>query len=306
MARRRTSGDAVPAVELSASMVVWSARSACASPSLPSASSTACSARRRAPRRQHLAAAARPRAALPTRPAWRPPRSRPSSSAPISARRSASISSGRQRRRRRPCRPPPRSCRRVLRACSAARRGRGAGAARATSADQRDANRRHRFNASGNAPRALSGHAVRASLGARLRVGELDLAAVVGALAEQPEAGRRDDAARATRSSSCSACARRTPAWPAGCWSRRCASRARACTADRRPRTSCRRGDVVELHLDLAVVERLREERQVLEVPGPLVGALLFGRPDLVDLVLLQRADEARPATRSASAAGSW
>ena len=44
------------------------------------------------------------------------------------------------------------------------------------------------------------------------------------------------------------------------------------------------RRDVVELHLDLAVVERLREEGDVLDVPGPLVVAVLLGRPQLVDL----------------------
>jgi hypothetical protein len=51
-------------------------------------------------------------------------------------------------------------------------------------------------------------------------------------------------------------------------------------------------GDVVELHLDLAVIQRLGEEGQVLEIPGALVGPALLGRPDLVDLVFLQRADE--------------
>ena len=57
------------------------------------------------------------------------------------------------------------------------------------------------------------------------------------AFAQQPEVGRRDDVRRASRWSSCSACARRTRAWPARCWSRRCASPSRACTAGRRRRS---------------------------------------------------------------------
>ena len=125
-----------------------------------------------------------------------------------------------------------------------------------------------------------------------VRVGELDLAAVVRALAEQPEAGRRDDLpARLDRHHVVLAHVELgLGELDAG------AEDARAPLA-RVLRIAgdvllAAVGDVVELHLDLAVVERLREERQVLEVPGALVVAVLFGRPDLVDLVLLQRADE--------------
>src|SRR5579871_1029447 len=288
-ARRRTSGERCPAYRVSASSVVWSARSTRASPSLPRASSAACRRAGAAPAAS-TSSSGSTAAAVPELPRVAAASMAAVSSGPTSARRSVSIFSGGSD-------GAPVALGAALLLLLLLRDGCGVSsdedgevapraapppAVTAASASERTT----RFKEKTGPP----GCPV-ASFGARVRVGELDLAAVVGALAQQPELRGGDGLpARLDRHLVVLADVE------VGLGEIDARSEDARALLARVLRIAGHEllplGDVVELHLDLAVVERAGEEGQVLEVPGPLVVALLLDRPDLVDLAVLERADE--------------